>query len=364
MNIDRSNYEIWLIDWLDGNLSDIRVEQLKLFLKENPDIKEEFEGLKSIGLKPDLTSLPNRNHLKKSFEDLTQPQFEYLCVAYLENDLTAGQRSELEEMVGNDPEKKSSFELIQKMVLSSPDISYNRKNRLLKRTPLQITMRLSIISLSTAAAIAILIISFFSTPRSLPDKINNTAFEIFADSSHSMPETDKPTERKQPDIRSVAGSKRTARLPVVKAIVPVIADNYQKNVSENDSVPVIPGNRELLPEKITYSAKIEIAEGLTHGMLAGSNAVFIVPPEDERSNIGRFLAKNFRSKILKDKTEKDSPLKGYELAEAGVIGLNKLLGWEMALEKNNDENGELKSVYFSSKILKFNAPVKKSEKEP
>jgi hypothetical protein len=54
-------------------------------------------------------------------------------------------------------------------------------------------------------------------------------------------------------------------------------------------------------------------------------------------------------------------LKAYEIAEAGVSGLNKLLGWEMALDERKDENGKLKSVYFSSKILKFNAPVKNSE---
>jgi hypothetical protein len=33
----------------------------------------------------------------------------------------------------------------------------------------------------------------------------------------------------------------------------------------------------------------------------------------------------------------------------------------MELDKKNNEKGEPKSVYFSSKILKFNAPVKKSE---
>jgi hypothetical protein len=36
----------------------------------------------------------------------------------------------------------------------------------------------------------------------------------------------------------------------------------------------------------------------------------------------------------------------------------------MALQKTNDENGDLQSLYFSSKMLKFNAPVKKSETTP
>jgi hypothetical protein len=71
-----------------------------------------------------------------------------------------------------------------------------------------------------------------------------------------------------------------------------------------------------------------------------------------------------KEKILKEKTAKDSPLKAYELAEAGVSGLNKLLDCEMVLDEKKDANGVLKSVYFSSKIIKFNAPIKKSEPLP
>jgi hypothetical protein len=85
-----------------------------------------------------------------------------------------------------------------------------------------------------------------------------------------------------------------------------------------------------------------------------------IQPE-KRWAAGRFFAKVFRERILKEVTIDDSPIKGYEIAEAGVTGLNKLLGWEMAFEKNSDENGELKSIYFSSKILKIQAPVNKSE---
>ena len=56
----------------------------------------------------------------------------------------------------------------------------------------------------------------------------------------------------------------------------------------------------------------------------------------------------------------DTPLKSYEIAEAGIEGINKLLGWDMALVRTNDDSGELKSLYFSSRLIKFNAPVRKN----
>ena len=81
---------------------------------------------------------------------------------------------------------------------------------------------------------------------------------------------------------------------------------------------------------------------------------------DERNRLNRFITRIFREKILKDNTGSDTPLKPYEIAAAGIDGINRLFGSEMALVGVTDEEGDLKSIYFSSRILKFNAPVRKS----
>jgi len=104
MQIDRSNYEIWLIDWIDGNLSELQVEQLQLFLRENPDIKEEFNELTTLRLLPVEKSFPHKNQLKKTTADISGSQFEYLCLAFLENDLSANQQTELKESLEQDQE--------------------------------------------------------------------------------------------------------------------------------------------------------------------------------------------------------------------------------------------------------------------
>jgi len=82
---------------------------------------------------------------------------------------------------------------------------------------------------------------------------------------------------------------------------------------------------------------------------------------DNRSNVDRFLARIFHEKIMKDTIMPVRPVERYDLAHAGINGLNKLLGWEMALGKNLDGNGEVRSYYFSSKLLKFKAPAKKQD---
>ena len=52
MEINRNNYEVWLTDFMDGKLSATRTEELMSFLDQNPNLKEEFEGLETIILKP------------------------------------------------------------------------------------------------------------------------------------------------------------------------------------------------------------------------------------------------------------------------------------------------------------------------
>jgi hypothetical protein len=110
-----------------------------------------------------------------------------------------------------------------------------------------------------------------------------------------------------------------------------------------------------IPEKIFKSS-----------FITGNNLIPFEPGylplfEDERSNVDRFIARLFHEKIMKDTISGYRPVRTYDIAVAGITGLNKLFGWEMAFNKNTDETGEIKSYYFSSKLIKINAPVKKPE---
>jgi hypothetical protein len=122
-------------------------------------------------------------------------------------------------------------------------------------------------------------------------------------------------------------------------------------------------NQELSPVNISradFKTDVDLVKGSFSGTLAALNITTIIPVEEtEKPGLNTLIARFFREKILKSRDTETGSLKPYELADAGILGLNKLLGWQMSLQKNHDEKGELKSLYFSSKILKFNAPVRK-----
>lgn len=362
MEINKTNYEIWFIDWLDGNLSDAQVEQLNRFLNGNPDLKEEFEelGRDSMHFVSAYDSFPYKEQLKKSPSDITLSQFEYLCVAYLENDLSVSQQTELIEIINLDTDKKRIFKLIQKTRISASAITYKHKSLMLKRTAAQKIIRLSLIGLSAAAVLVFIIINYILIPRNTSDPISNQAQSIVADSTLRNPysdvvsdkvlNADNPVTVKQVNINRVKGIKKIKLSKFNSILVAALP---------RESLVKIIGDFEIIPEKISVNSSINLEElNIDNKLIASALKIKVLHREDTRSNIGRLLAKTFREKILKENTKLDTPLRVYEIAEAGITGLNKLLGWEMALKENNDGNGTLKSVYFSSKILKFNAPVK------
>jgi len=58
--ISTENYEIWMIDYLDGNLSEEDQVRLFQFLAENPHLNEELKGLDNLVLNPvDEVTSPN-----------------------------------------------------------------------------------------------------------------------------------------------------------------------------------------------------------------------------------------------------------------------------------------------------------------
>jgi hypothetical protein len=368
MRPDRSNYEIWFTDWLDGNLTEKQVEEFMIFLKENPDLSEELNGLIPVSLEPPEIKYNGKKNLKKSQTDLSEMQFEHLCIASLENDLTPLQESELSEIIDQDVTRRMEFELIRKLKLKPLAGSFGRKSSVKKLTAGQKIIRLSVIGLSAAAAIAVLITAFLSFPVNVKKETRQISQNRVQDTMII-------------EIRpAVSGEKRGAHYVPYNSI-----SIRNKNVPETgvrqEPVPFAELKDQEVPDTLYESRpdiqrseaismlQVAIPENMVTAYLPSDDVLhvwnpgFIPPLIDERSNVERFLVRFFHERIMKDKNAGTRPVESFEIAQAGIKGLNKLFGWEIALHKNTDENGNVRSYNFSSKLLKFNAPVKKSVKE-
>lgn len=95
MKLDRTTYEIYLMDYLDGRLDAVEVSELLLFLEQNPDLKEEFEGVASVRIPEGPVSRFDSSSLKKASYEQVKGTFDELLVAQMEGDLTAGDEARL-----------------------------------------------------------------------------------------------------------------------------------------------------------------------------------------------------------------------------------------------------------------------------
>jgi len=352
MQIDRSNYEVWLIDWLDGKLDEGQINSLQSFLKDNTDLRDEYEDFGIFQLKPAKDTFHHKNHLKKTAANLTESQFEYLCAAYLENDLLPDQISELNEAISGSPGKRRSFELIQKMKLIPEVVPFKGKRRLIKRTFSGEIIRLSVIGLSAAALVAIGLFIFNSGPADYTNE--KTAQELKIQSPEVQHEASTGDEASIRNIGSAEKKNKQAVSGTAYAKNESVTDpQIEKDASAEKPVTTL--------NKVRVQPEIDLKKKAPNELIALNIEDFASKPYDERSKVSRFIAKTFREKILNENAPHDKPLKAVEIAEAGVTGLNKILGWEMALSEKSSADGKTEKIYFNSRILKINAPENKSE---
>lgn len=339
MKPDRTNYEIWLIDYLDGNLGNERERELLLFLDENPDIREELSDMMSYKTEPSFGKFINKSSLKKSAEDLSELQFEMLSVAASENDLSEDQRSEFDEIIAGSPEKRKTYEQIKGIKLNAPAVKFSFKSRFKKLTIPQKIFRYSVISISAAAAVLILVTILRKPLPAVPDNLLLASF---------------------PDTARVESVKIEKTRNIQEVLYDNIKTSLVSEIMAPASLPVFNRNSEI--SKLNFRSNVSLSNKEVSQSLVAVNLINVpYIGEEEKPGLNESIAKFFREKIFKSETQEKGSLKGYEIADAGINGLNRLFGWEMSLEKKTDEKGEVNSVYFNSRLLKFNSPVKKSE---
>ncbi|MBC8321093.1 MAG: hypothetical protein H8E34_10250 [Bacteroidetes bacterium] len=160
IDINLSNYETFVIDYLDGKLNAIATACFITFLENNPDIKEEIVGLKDIMLNPDESSFADKNKLKRkpviSVGDINEDNYEEFFIASYESDLNESQKKLLLQFLDKNPNLNKEFNLHSHLHLApSFDIVFSDKELLKHKS------KLVPIWYSSAAAIIILFAGYW-----------------------------------------------------------------------------------------------------------------------------------------------------------------------------------------------------------
>ncbi len=133
MKINRNNYEEFILDYYDGSLNPNQVSELFLFLKENPDIKEEFDSFENLSIVFDENIVfENKESLKKKdiipIGTIDSSNYENYFVAELENDLTEKEANDVHEFLKLNPHLAETYHLL-KLTKLKPDTSIVFENK-------------------------------------------------------------------------------------------------------------------------------------------------------------------------------------------------------------------------------------------
>ena len=155
ININKSNYENYVIDYLDGNLTAIENDCFVTFLKDNPAIKEEIFDLDNIELIPEKKEFSEKDTLKKkpivSVSGINELNYEEYFIAHFEGNLNESQTSSLLKFTDKNPDLSKEFKLHSSLqLIPDKNIVFSDKSVLKHKSNLRP------IWYSSAAAILIL----------------------------------------------------------------------------------------------------------------------------------------------------------------------------------------------------------------
>ena len=132
MNINRNNYEEYFILYLDNELDSESRRQVEAFAQQNPDLKAELDTLLQSKLIPDADiSFSDKGSLMR-FDNasISVANYEEWLTSYIDNELTEGERNDVEVFVAGNPAIQRELNLLQQTKLQPETIIFPYKESL------------------------------------------------------------------------------------------------------------------------------------------------------------------------------------------------------------------------------------------
>jgi len=161
MKISRDNYEVYFLDYYEGNLKGQEAEELFSFLDNNPDLAKEFNSFESITIDTNTKDeFLSKDKLKK--ETISASNQTDFLIAYMEGDLNKREINDVEQYIKSNAKAEKELNLLQQTKLV-PDKSivyfgksFLKKKDNISRKPIELYRYVAI-----AASVVILIGTYF-----------------------------------------------------------------------------------------------------------------------------------------------------------------------------------------------------------
>lgn len=160
--INKDNYEAWLLDFAEGNLSEEQQIELELFVMQHPELNINLSELPLLNIEVNSVFFQNKHQLKKSETDLvSDTQF----IAYIENQLSYEEKKAIDKSCANNKFLAYELKLFQNTITyADTTVEFPSKNKL-KRQNKVIWFNFSSSQYSIAASVLLLLGLYMFWPK-------------------------------------------------------------------------------------------------------------------------------------------------------------------------------------------------------
>lgn len=165
--INIENYEVYYLDYLEGNLNEEQTRAFLAFLEQHPELKMEDEVLTIL---PEYTNEKLDTNTKNSFkidlstELITEESVEHFMIASIEKQLSKEQNQALQAFIQKYPVYQDDYTWYQKSILPKEQINYPAKASL-KRGGLIIPMYYKVIAIAASLILLLLFVTNYNSTR-------------------------------------------------------------------------------------------------------------------------------------------------------------------------------------------------------
>jgi len=352
--ISANNYEIWFTDYLDGQLDDSQLGQLLDFLEEHPDLKAELQGITNVNLSASQEIFQGKDRLMKTGDDIPGiAADDQLCIARMENDLPDDQKIAFDRRLLRDAGLTSLYGKFLKTRLKPEPVIFEHKTELLHKTRTLIPWMITAIS-----SAAIIILGLLLWPRE-----NEPSKELISKTPGASENVIAlPEEKTIPSEKPAAPAIQMASVvPDTHQIIGTPETSGAETPNQNPQREFVPMNS--LGHKMPDMFQVSIPDPGSNPVIFASaflRSVESAIPEETYLTIPQYALQLFREKILGEERSfvKRTRFSLWEVAGAGISGINKIAGTDMRLDREYGSNGQVMAVSFNSRLVDFETPVK------
>ena len=349
--INKNNFEAYFLDFHEGRLNPEEEKAVMAFVQENPECFDSFEDYDSVTLPIPDVSYPDKFELFRTEVSMPESdEWEYLCIAYMEGDLSGVELADFENQAQASPEKQKTLNVFL-ATKSIPDetVQYENKGDLKKKAVLIPRWMYGAVSAAAILILGWIIISPFGDSQEKPIMAEEKGREvIYFDKLLHPGINEKFASTDEASIRTLKPSSILNSViedPELFEIEPMARENiFMASIGSHISSLVKPGNV-YVPNS---------SEGFAYRAIPGIE-------DEEYQTLLAFSGDFIRKQLLDqdpDLVEK-TKFSFWELADAGLEKVSKTFGSNADIEREYSESGELMAVSFESSLLGFNTPIRR-----